>query len=99
MSLEICRDDLISPRNALIAVAFLAFTVYLRALFFLYHVKLIVVMHSSNDTLRPPLSTHTYTLGQCPLEFRLNNACVDIQVTLTVYLCSCINILNTRSWV
>ena len=33
MSLDICRDDPISPRNALIAVAFLAFTVYLRALF------------------------------------------------------------------
>ena len=35
MSLEICKDDPISARNELIAVAFLAFTVYLFSLFFL----------------------------------------------------------------
>ena len=33
MSLEVCRDDPSSPHKALMAVDFLVFTVYVRALF------------------------------------------------------------------
>ena len=46
MSLEICKDDPFSPRNALIAIAVLAFTVYLFSFFLLFEGLLCILLRN-----------------------------------------------------